>query len=90
MPPDPRTSENPLGAKFGEFRTSEVRRAHFHAVTRYSALCAAHLQGERTSENSVKAKFAEFCFSVLGRMKVTGRAIVSVLCLLEGAMSMQS
>ena len=37
-----RTSENPLNTKFGEFRTSEVRRTHLHAVTRYSAVCAAH------------------------------------------------
>ena len=40
------TSENPLKAKFLEFQTSEVRRTHFHAITRYSAVCAAHPQGD--------------------------------------------
>src|SRR5215218_5718036 len=39
----------------------------FHAVTRYSAVCAAHPQRERTSEteNSVYAKFAASTFHAL-------------------------
>src|SRR5215208_8460400 len=40
----------------------------FHAVTRYSAVCAAHPQRERTSEteNSVTAKFAEYPYYDVG------------------------
>src|SRR5918993_3018747 len=47
-------------SKFGEHS--------FHAVTRYSAVCAAHPQRERTSENSVKRKsnFGESTFHALG------------------------
>jgi len=39
-------------------QASKLGEHSFHAVTRYSAVCAAHPQGPRTSENSVKEKFA--------------------------------
>jgi hypothetical protein len=44
-----RTSENSVQAEFEEYP--------FHAVTRYSAVCAAHPQGQLTSENSAQEKF---------------------------------
>ena len=38
-------------------QASKLGEHPFNAVTRYSAVCAAHPQRERTSENSVKRKF---------------------------------
>jgi hypothetical protein len=57
-PARPRNGIVIQASKFGEHP--------FHAVTRYSAVCAAHPQGERTSQNAVKAKFAELPFHALG------------------------
>jgi hypothetical protein len=38
-------------------QASKLGEHPFHAVTRYSAVCAVHPQGKRTSENSVMTKF---------------------------------
>src|SRR5215204_6926949 len=45
-------------SKFGEHP--------FHAVTRYSAVCATHPQRERTSEDAVYANFGELYFYEVG------------------------